>query len=76
MSAITQQQQEVIARNGWDDCDLIDGGIVVCEVSHPAGSVDVYIELDGSIYVEEGDDLDGYDMIPLSDSFLASRYND
>ena len=74
MSAITQQQQEVITRYGWDDCDLIDGGIVVCEVSHPAGSVDVYVELDGSIYVEEGDDLDGYDLIPLSDSFLAGLF--
>ena len=76
MSAITQQQQAVIARHGWDDCDLIDGGIVVCEVSHPAGSVDVYVELDGSIYVEEGDDLDGFEMVPLADSFLASRFTD
>ena len=74
MSAITQQQQEVITRYGWDDCDLIDGGIVVCEVSHPAGSVDVYVELDGSICVEEGDDLDGYEMVPLSDSFLAGLF--
>ena len=76
MSAITQQQQEVITRYGWDDCDLIDGVIAVCEVSHPTGSHDVYIHEDGSIYVEEGDDLDGYEMVPLADSFLASRYND
>lgn len=75
MSAITQQQQEVIARYGLDDCDLIDGGIVVCEVDHPNGSVDVYVELDGSIYVEEGDDLDGYELVPLEDSFMASRFN-
>ena len=75
MSAISQQQQNVITRYGWDDCDLIDGGIVVCEVSHPAGSVDVYVELDGSIYVEEGDDLDGFEMVPLEDSFLAGLDN-
>lgn len=74
MSVITRQQQEVIARYGLDDCDVIDGGIVVCVVSHPTGSADMYIHLDGSIDVEEGDSLDGYEMVALEDSFMASRF--
>ena len=80
MSAITQQQLDVIDLYGLIVCDTIedeiDGVIAVCEVSHPTGSHDLYVHEDGSIYVEEGDDLDGFEMVPLSDSFLASRYND
>ena len=80
MSSISQQQLDVIdlygliVRDTFEDD--IDGVIAVCEVDHPSGSHDVYIHDDGSIYVEEGDDLDGYDLIPLADSFLASRFND
>lgn len=77
---MTQQQLDVIDLYGLIVCDTIeddaDGVIAVCEVDHPTGSHDVYIYDDGSIYVEEGDDLDGFEMVPLSDSFLASRYND
>ena len=78
MSNLSQQQLDVIDLYGLIVCDTIeddtDGVIAVCEVSHPTGSHDVYIHEDGSIYVEEGDDLDGYEMVPLSDSFLASRF--
>lgn len=78
MSNLTQYQLEVIDLHGLIVCDTIeddtDGVIAVCEVSHPTGSHDVYVYEDGSIYVEEGDDLDGYDMIPLSDSFLACLF--
>ena len=78
MSNLSQQQLDVIDLYGLIVCDTIedeiDGVIAVCEVDHPTGSVDVYIELDGSIYVEEGDDLDGFEMVPLADSFLASRF--
>lgn len=78
MSDMTQQQLEVIDLYGLIVCDTIedeiDGVIAVCEVDHPTGSHDVYIHEDGSIYVEEGDDLDGFEMVPLSDSFLASRF--
>lgn len=78
MSDMTQQQLDVIDLYGLIVCDTIeddaDGVIAVCEVDHPAGSVDVYIHEDGSIYVEEGDDLDGFEMVPLEDSFLASRF--
>ena len=76
MSAITQQQQSVITLYGWDDCDLIDGGIVVCEHHHPNGVADVYIHPDGSVYVEEGDDLDGYEMVALEDSFMSGILSD
>lgn len=78
MSNLSQQQLDVIDLYGLIVCDTIeddtDGVIAVCEVSHPTGSHDVYIHEDGSIYVEEGDDLDGYEMVPLSDSFLANRF--
>ena len=78
MSNLTQCQLEVIDLYGLIVCDTIedetDGVIAVCEVSHPTGSHDVYVYEDGSIYVEEGDDLDGYDMIPLEDSFLACLF--
>lgn len=78
MSDMTQQQLEVIDLYGLIVCDTIedeiDGVIAVCEVDHPTGSHDVYIHEDGSIHVEEGDDLDGFEMVPLSDSFLASRF--
>ena len=78
MSNLTQYQLEVIDLHGLIVCDTIeddtDGVIAVCEVSHPTGSHDVYVYEDGSIYVEEGDDLDGYDMIPLEDSFLACLF--
>lgn len=78
MSNLTQQQLEVIDLYGLIVCDTIedetDGVIAVCEVDHPTGSHDVYIYEDGSIYVEEGDPLDGYDLIPLSDSFLACLF--
>ena len=79
MSNLSQQQLDVIDLYGLIVCDTIedeiDGVIAVCEVDHPTGSHDVYIHDDGSIYVEEGDDLDGYEMVPLSDSFLASRFD-
>lgn len=78
MSNLTQYQLEVIDLYGLIVSDTIeddaDGVIAVCEVSHPTGSHDVYVYEDGSIYVEEGDGLDGYDMIPLSDSFLACLF--
>ena len=78
MSNLTQYQLEVIDLYGLIVRDTIedeiDGVIAVCEVDHPTGSHDVYIQQDGSIYVEEGDDLDGYDLIPLSDSFLACLF--
>lgn len=78
MSDMTQQQLDVIDLYGLIVCDTIeddaDGVIAVCEVDHPTGSHDVYIHEDGSIYVEEGDDLDGFEMVPLEDSFLASRF--
>lgn len=80
MSSISQQQLDVIdlycliVRDTFEDD--IDGVIAVCEVDHPTGSHDVYIYEDGSIYVEEGDQLDGYEMVPLADSFLASRFRD
>ena len=78
MSNLSQQQLDVIDLYGLIVCDTIedeiDGVIAVCEVDHPTGSHDVYIHDDGSIYVEEGDDLDGFEMVPLSDSFLASRF--
>lgn len=80
MSDMTQQQLDVIDLYGLIVCDTIedeiDGVIAVCEVDHPTGSHDVYIYDDGSIYVEEGDDLDGFEMVPLSDSFLAGLDND
>ena len=80
MSSISQQQLDVIDLYGLIVCDTIedetDGVIVVCEVDHPTGSHDVYIHDDGSIYVEEGDDLDGFEMVPLEDSFLAGLDND
>lgn len=78
MSNLTQYQLEAIDLYGLIVRDTIedetDGVIAVCEVDHPTGSHDVYIYEDGSIYVEEGDSLDGYNMIPLADSFLASRF--
>ena len=78
MSNLTQLQLEVIDLYGLIVCDTIEddteGVIAVCEVDHPTGSHDVYVHEDGSIYVEEGDSLDGYNMIPLADSFLASRF--
>ena len=78
MSNLTQQQLEVIDLYGLIVCDTIEddteGVIAVCEVDHPTGSHDVYVHEDGAIYVEEGDDLDGYEMVALSDSFLASRF--
>ena len=78
MSAISQQQLDVIDLYGLIVCDTIedeiDGVIAVCEVDHPTGSHDLYVHEDGSIYVEEGDQLDGYEMVPLADSFLASRF--
>lgn len=70
---INRVQVDTMDRYGLALCDVLDG-VAVCEVSHPTGCTDVYIQQDGSIYVEEGDDLDGYEMIPLSDSFLASRF--
>ena len=80
MSSISQQQLDVIDLYGLIVCDTIeddaDGVIAVCEVDHPTGSHDVYIHDDGSIYVEEGDDLDGFEMVPLEDSFLAGLDND
>ena len=80
MSNLSQQQLDVIDLYGLIVCDTIedeiDGVIAVCEVDHPTGSHDLYVHEDGSIYVEEGDQLDGYEMVPLADSFLASRYND
>ena len=80
MSNLTQQQLEVIDLYGLIVRDTIedeiDGVIAVCEVSHPTGSHDVYIHEDGAIYVEEGDALDGYNMVPLADSFLAGLVND
>ena len=78
MSNLSQQQLDVIDLYGLIVCDTIedeiDGVIAVCEVDHPTGSHDLYVHEDGSIYVEEGDDLDGFEMVPLSDSFLASRF--
>lgn len=78
MSNLTQLQLEVIDLYGLIVRDTIedeiDGVIAVCEVDHPTGSHDVYIHQDGSIYVEEGDSLDGYNMIPLADSFLACLF--
>lgn len=80
MSAITQQQLDVIdlygliVRDTFEDD--IDGVIAVCEVDHPNGSVDVYIHPDGAIYVEEGDDLDGYELVPLADSFMACQFTE
>lgn len=71
---INRTQIDVMDHYGLALCDVLDG-VAVCEVNHPTGSHDVYIQQDGSIYVEEGDDLDGYDLIPLSDSFLASRFS-
>lgn len=71
---INRTQIDVMDRYGLALCDVLDG-VAVCEVNHPTGSHDVYIQQDGSIYVEEGDQLDGYDLIPLSDSFLASRFS-
>lgn len=70
---INRTQVDVMDRYGLALCDVLDG-VAVCEVNHPTGSHDVHIQQDGSIYVEEGDPLDGYDLIPLSDSFLASRF--
>lgn len=70
---INRVQVDVMDRYLLAIDDVIDG-MAVCEVSHPTGSHDVYIQQDGSIYVEEGDDLDGYEMVPLEDSFLASRF--
>ena len=78
MSNLSQQQLDVIDLYGLIVCDTIedeiDGVIAVCEVDHPTGSHDLYVHEDGSIYVEEGDQLDGYEMVPLADSFLASRF--
>ena len=80
MSNLSQQQLDVIDLHGLIVCDTfeddIEGVIAVCEVDHPTGSHDVYIQQDGSIYVEEGDDLDGFEMVPLEDSFLAGLDND
>ena len=73
MSAISQQQQAVIDMYEWQDYDVIDPDVVV-EYHHANGVADVYIARDGAIYVEEGDDLDGFEMVPLEDSFLASRF--
>ena len=70
---INRVQVDTMDRYGLALCDVLDG-VAVCEVSHPTGSHDVYIQQDGAIYVEEGDDLDGFEMVPLSDSFLASRF--
>ena len=76
MSDMTQQQLEVIACYGWDGYDMIEDGIAVCEHHHPNGVADVYVHPDGSVYVEEGDDLDGYEMVPLSDSFMSGILSD
>lgn len=72
---INRVQVDVMDRYLLAIDDVIDG-MAVCEVNHPTGSHDVYIQQDGSIYVEEGDSLDGYEMVPLADSFLASRFRD
>ena len=72
---INRVQVDVMDRYLLAIDDVIDG-MAVCEVHHPTGCNDVYIKQDGSIYVEEGDDLDGYEMVPLADSFLASRFRD
>lgn len=75
MSSISQQQLEVIDLYGWDEYDVIDPDVLV-EYHHPNGVADVYIARDGSIYVEEGDDLDGYEMVPLADSFMSGILSD
>lgn len=73
MEKLTDAQLQVITRYGWKDYDVFDPDVVV-EVDHPNGSVDVYISRDGAIYVEEGDDLDGYELVPLADSFMACQF--
>lgn len=74
MDNLTNEQLEVFARYGWDGYDMIDNGIAVVEFHHPNGVVDVYVESDGGICVEEGDDLDGYELIPLEDSSLVGLF--
>ena len=78
MSNLTQQQLDVIDLYGLIVRDTmedeIDGVTAVCELDHPNGVVDLYVYQRGAIYVEEGNALDGYNMVPLSDSFLASRF--
>lgn len=71
---MTRDQLAVVTRYGLNVVDVLDGD-VVCEVSHPNGVADVYIQPGGSIYVEEGDSLDGYEMVALEDSIFASRFN-
>lgn len=75
MDNLSQKQLIFINRYGLAVRDVIDG-VAVCEVSHPNGVVDVYVKPDGAVHVEEGDDLDGYEMIPLADSFLAGILSD
>lgn len=73
---LTRAQDDAMIRYGWVANDVIGDGVAVCEVSHPNGSASVYISRDGSIHVEEGDDLDGYELVPLADSFLSDILSD
>lgn len=72
--SLTCEQLDTIARYGWDVADVLDNGIAVCELHHPNGVADLYIELDGGICIEEGDDLDGFDLVPVEDSSLAGLF--
>lgn len=71
MYDLTRTQQLVIDAYSLAVDTMMEDGIAVCAWHHPNGVVDVYIHPDGSLYVEEGDDLDGYEMVPFEDSFLA-----
>lgn len=74
MKDLTREQLQMLDAYGLAVGTMIEDGIAVCEVDHPTGSHDVYIHPDGSVYVEEGDSLDGYEMVPMADSFLACLF--
>ena len=71
MSDLTREQLQMLDTYSLKVDTMIEDGIAICEWSHPTGSHDVYIHPDGAVYVEEGDSLDGYEMVPMADSFLA-----
>ena len=71
MINLTQNQWYAMARYGLTMREMDEDGNAVCEWYHPAGVVDVYIHLDGSVWVEHGDPIDGYEIVPIENSFLA-----
>ena len=72
MIGLTQRQRYSMDRYGLTMREMDDDGNAVCEWYHPAGVNDVYIHQDGTVWVEQGDPIDGYEIVPIENSFLAN----